>query len=481
MLALEMDLLTGVYRAALPDGSAAEWPPHPERVFSALAQAWGDGGCDPEERAALEWLESLEPPWIEADDAEERSAPIVFVPPNDARGSEIAVLPDRRPRQARRFRVAVPVTTTVKMIWPTASPDARRKALLDALVKRVASVGHSASLVRLALASDAAADETRLWRPAADGIPLRVPHRGRLRRLEEWLAEGERPLSGATAHYRRPVPAAEDPPPKTVFGGVDDWFVFEEVGGFCPDILAFAYVAKAIRASLMALGPQPVPEILSGHIGNGDVTTNPHIAVVPLVNVGWAQSTGDLLGFAVILPRETAPADRQAALEALARFARLGEGEGATAEARLARDRIWQVERTAAPSRASLRSGRWCGSAETWASATPVLLDRFPDYGDVLEEARLIAAACRNIGLPDPAAIEIHKHSAIVAAPSAYPARGDKRRPDWTFPAGARFAQRPRRHVVLRFDRKVEGPIIFGAGRFQGFGLCLPVGAEERS
>jgi CRISPR-associated protein Csb2 len=60
MLVLEIELLTGVYRAALPDGSGAEWPPHPERVFSALAQAWGDGGCDARERAALQWLERQE-------------------------------------------------------------------------------------------------------------------------------------------------------------------------------------------------------------------------------------------------------------------------------------------------------------------------------------------------------------------------------------------------------------------------------------
>ena len=102
MLALEIELLTGVYRAALPDNSGAEWPPHPERVFSALVQAWGDGGHDPTERAALEWLESLPAPCIRADptqDCDRRSAPIVFVPPNDPRGSDLAALPDRRRRR----------------------------------------------------------------------------------------------------------------------------------------------------------------------------------------------------------------------------------------------------------------------------------------------------------------------------------------------------------------------------------------------
>ncbi len=66
MLTLEIELLTDVYRASLVDQSAAEWPPHPERVFSALVQAWGDGGQRAEERAALEWLEALVVPHIEA-------------------------------------------------------------------------------------------------------------------------------------------------------------------------------------------------------------------------------------------------------------------------------------------------------------------------------------------------------------------------------------------------------------------------------
>ena len=110
---------------------------------------------------------------------------------------------------------------------------------------------------------------------------------------------------------------------------------------------------------------------------------------------------------------------------------------------------------------------------------TPILLDRFPDHGDAIEEARVIAAACRNIGLPEPVEIEVHKHSAVYGAPSAYPARGDRRLPDWSFPQAAKFARRPRRHVVLRFADKVEGPILLGAGRFHGLGLCLPLDPER--
>lgn len=482
MLALEIELLTGVYRASLPDRGGAEWPPHPERVFSALAQAWGDGGRDPVERAALEWLEALPAPAIAASDmadTHERSAPTVFVPPNDVRGDDVTVLPDRRRRHDRTFRVAAPADPVVKLIWQEAPAGGQHGPALDALAHRVASLGHSASLVRFSF-GEVAPDGPR-WEPDSDGsIALRVPHRGRLRRLEEWRAQAERPRPGVSLRYREPGSAPKPQAPKSMFGGADDWFVFEDSGGSRPDLLAFAHVAKCVRASLMSHGPQPPPELISGHASAGAATTSPHVTVVPLANVGWSYATGDLLGFAVVLPRGLAAIERRPVLEALAGFAHLGqEQETAWAELRLSRDLVWRVERTAAPSRSSLRPARWCAEATVWASVTPVLLDRFPEHDDPVEEARLIAAACRNIGLPEPLAIEIHKHSALRGAPSAYPARGNRTRPDWSFPAGAKFVQRPRRHVVLRFAGPVEGPVILGAGRFHGLGLCLPLDREH--
>jgi CRISPR-associated protein Csb2 len=159
----------------------------------------------------------------------------------------------------------------------------------------------------------------------------------------------------------------------------------------------------------------------------------------------------------------------------LAGFARISEGESACAELRLSRNLLWRVQRSPAPSRASLQPNRWCGASLSWATATPVFLDRFPDHNDAAEEARLIAMACHNIGIPEPIEIEIYKHSAVRSAPSAYASGGNDSTPDWSFPEGAKFVQRPRRHVVLRFAEPVEGPVLLGAGRFHGLGLCLPL------
>jgi CRISPR-associated protein Csb2 len=85
MLAIEVTLLTGRYVATTyNDRRRAEWPPHPARLFSALAAThFGDETPEPSERLVLEWLERLGPPEITASGASEREVVTVFVPVND--------------------------------------------------------------------------------------------------------------------------------------------------------------------------------------------------------------------------------------------------------------------------------------------------------------------------------------------------------------------------------------------------------------
>jgi CRISPR-associated protein Csb2 len=503
-LTVEIELLTGAYRAALPDGTSAEWPPHPERVFSALVQAWGDADRVASEKAALEWLEQLEPPVIEADPPTSvslRTAPSVFVPPNDFEISDpgkplswptdaktgrpkpigdiawSGVEPSIRSgnfRQPRTFQVAVPSTAIVRMIWDAAPPREVNSAL-GALASRVSSLGHSASLARMAIRDDAQPERERLWQPAADGpIALRVPYTGRLADLERWLAADERPRSPASRRYHPPGRERAEPIPESVFA--TDWLVFEGVSGFQPDVLGFAHVAKRVRDALMASSPvQPVSEIISGHASDGSPSQVPHLAVVPLLDVGWDYSVGDLLGFALVPPRSLSPDLRTQFLRSVAHFAKTSTDGEFYATLRLTRERSWRVQRSPSPSRASLRPDRWSRPSYTWMSVTPVVLDRFPEKDDPAEMAELIAKACQRVALPEPVEIQFHKHSGVRGALTSYPARGSQARPDWSFPRDSRLSGRPRRHVFIRFAERVRGPLILGAGRYQGFGLCLPV------
>jgi len=74
MFSLAIRYLNG-WAMAAADGARkeqVEWPPHPDRVFMALAAAWFETGEDPAEGEALRWLEALEPPAIAASEAEIR-------------------------------------------------------------------------------------------------------------------------------------------------------------------------------------------------------------------------------------------------------------------------------------------------------------------------------------------------------------------------------------------------------------------------
>lgn len=84
-LALRIEYLTGRCTAtSYNDRYAAEWPPHPARVFSALVSAWAGGDPqDEDERAALEWLAGLPPPCVAASSASERAVVPHYVPVND--------------------------------------------------------------------------------------------------------------------------------------------------------------------------------------------------------------------------------------------------------------------------------------------------------------------------------------------------------------------------------------------------------------
>ncbi len=151
-LVLEIEHLLGVSFAAQSQASdAPEWPPQPDRSFSALVAAWGARGERAEERRALEWLEAQPCPQIVAADGSPRTAPIVFVPPNDPESRKVAdpmVMPGLRRRQARRFPAFRPADAIVKLIWRDAAPDAETLAVLNALAADTAYIGHSASLTR---------------------------------------------------------------------------------------------------------------------------------------------------------------------------------------------------------------------------------------------------------------------------------------------------------------------------------------------
>ena len=199
MFALGLHYLNG-WSMAAADGARkeqAEWPPHPDRVFMALAAAWFETDEDPAEGEALCWLEALPPPAIAASDADSRTTVVSYVPVNDAslsrkvptsgdlnklKAAGLAQLPEHRSRQPRGFPVAIPHDPTVHLIWSEVELGAHRVAL-ERLVAKVTHVGHSASFVQMWLEAE---PPPPVWVPAT-GVALqrlRVTSPGRLKTLE---------------------------------------------------------------------------------------------------------------------------------------------------------------------------------------------------------------------------------------------------------------------------------------------------------
>jgi CRISPR-associated protein Csb2 len=459
MLAVEVEFLTGVARAANDRGDAPDWPPQPDRLFSALVATWAARGMREDERAALEWLERAETPMIDAGSTAWRTMPKVYVPPNDDAGTVITVLPEHRRRQERRFAACVPHDPVVRWLW-SEEPDGSVFDGLDALARDTSYLGHSSSLVRCTV--------RRVTRGGIGVAARRTTYAGRLAELERAFKDHRRPAPGASL---APAAVASPAAPSSVFGA--DWIVFAHAGGWRPDAVGAALWAKTMLKTVQSgYHPFAAPAWVSGHSPEGAPLATPHLAALPLLDAGWAWSQGRLMGIALSIPHmlEDAADEETGLFQALARVNE-GGPDGLELELRLPGGKAWRVRREAVPEAQSLRPGRYAGASRVWASVTPIALDRHPKaVGDA--EAS-IAVACERIGLPLPLRVVAGKHAAIRGAPSARPGA---RAPDWTgWRLPPPLTGRRLTHAVVEFEVPVCGPVLLGAGRFVGLGLCLPL------
>lgn len=397
-------------------------------------------------------------------------------------------------RQPRRFPAVGALDRsgglTTRLIWPEVEGPVPLAAL-DALARDTAYLGHSSSLTRCRFLEGAAEQ---------DGMPARRRiYPRRLEELERAFSESRRPSPGESMH---------EAPPKvkrrcSLFG--EDWLVLalDESADVAranpPDLRGAPLLAKLIRDVLMTgYGEAGPPMWISGHAADGAPSSEPHLAVLPLANVGWAHSDGALHGFALVPPRGMKLLEDAAfrkALAAVAPYDRDRRSRTLTLQGQRLSDASGQPGARLAlrfggetSGLRSLDTSRYTAVATTWASATPVVLERHlkaesPDARRA-EIEDLIARACANIGLPSPEviagagrperrAILTDKHSAIPGAPATAPSGRGPSWLKWRMPKA--FASRTLVHCVLRFPEPVRGPVVLGAGRFVGLGVCLPL------
>lgn len=427
----------------------------------------------------------------------------------------LEVLPDNRGKQGRTYPTVIPDEATVWFAWPAAEPSDQQRAVLDGLLSRVARIGHSSTLVACRCADDA---PSPTWAPARDrdrgGARLRVPRAGLIDRLEEAFAShrGEEPrtLPAGMVYYQQPRPLA--PRPRSpLLGG--DWYVLGISGRRLPSAVQALAIARAARSSLLAHGDQPSPEILSGHQrpGGGSGPTppldRPHLAVVPLLNAGNPYSDGAVSGIALILPAECPDHDEEIVARAVrswsaAGFELLLPALPGGQPVRLTLEDLG-VDQAIGPQgwldaafsarRKTTTRDYWCRPARRWLSVTPIALDRFP--GNLRsreprareraesEAAASVARACVFAGLADSAGqvrVNVRLDAPLVGVPASPVGRrspGQRQFPGYKTGSGT-----PRAcvHAEIEFAEPVRGPVLVGAGRYFGYGLCLPREANAR-
>lgn len=530
MITIGIRYLCG-YAVATDVGSRqhAEWPPHPGRVFMALAAAHFETGADPRERTALEWLENVEtPPVMRFADTEPRTIVTNYVPVNDVEISDqlrkkcakaeaqpgdadvaqaVALLPERRPKQRRTFPRVWLRDDVVLLTWDaTPSPDDREA--LETLCQKVTRIGHSSSLVQVWVAGDTGAiqptvvptegvadmrlrgtspgllsdlaarfrqtemDEFDRLTAQATAAPTKKRQRERLRMRDQQFLTGrptpQRPVLGVWHGYKR---IRKTLWPAAVTGPFSsDIVVLRRAEGHVLGLASSLQLTGALRDAAMKSSPQPVPEWLSGHTADGGPSQRPHIAFFPLPFVGHEHADGHLMGVAIAVPRGIESSELQQYLGPL--FFDVQTGEPRTIRlwknGRAGRVWEWRLEREDRESPPStLCPETWTGPSRVWASVTPVVLHHYPKRNRPEDTERILRDACQTAHLPAP--------DRIATSPIAFHrATGHVRQMPFLEITPERLC-RFQVHCMIEFPQEIEGPVLVGRGRYRGYGLLMPI------
>src|SRR6266508_95075 len=294
----------------------------------------------------------------------------------------VALLLDRRLNpKPRTFPCFIPDHDIIRFQWSKLSIEQQLRNALAALLDRVTRLGHSSSLVRCALATDAKPTLIPAKTDEDFGYVLRVMGQNQLKRLEEQYpihtATRPRVLPSRPQAYRVVSESGATNPQAYSQGQFDyrDWIVLvaERASGL--NLTRCVDAAKALHRTLVSRASGA--EFISGKTANRQTTERSHLAVVPLPDVGHEYADGHLLGIALVLPRNAVPTDRQQARALVARWELDVDAQSPNPRLRLllVGGLEWWVRREDAPTLAGLKAGVWCKPARRWVSATPVALD----------------------------------------------------------------------------------------------------------
>ena len=462
MLVISVEFLHGTFRGD-PDGTAVtgeltrgEWPPSPARLFAALVAADGTRQTSRvTDGHELTWLEGLPAPVIHA-----QSEPWhqVLQPRFVVRNQTEKMAHHEYPaRKGALHRSGVRIATGNPLVvyrWDIEPPDTRT---LDSIGRRAARVGYfgasdSPARVRVSTSMPrGASNEVYVPDPNGD-THISVPRPGHVDVLDRmhdvWKERGasvsrsQFPVLLHWAAYRSPGCQGI-----TDRGEVVAWLRLRPAVSGRRVAALTALFKEAVLTRHQRMHGEP-PAILHGHGCKGSGYDLARYLALP--DVGYSHSRGRIHGLALWLPPGSDRVQRLKAWEAVVAIdALVGRGINACVDPRGDEKRPWAGN----PS-------RWRGPSTTWVTAFPVIHER-RGVASLAEAARW----CRHAGLPEPTAFRSLRQPLIPGAVDLAPTEVNR-------PGRPAL---PYSHAKFRFAEPIEGPVVVGAGRQRGLGLCVPV------
>ena len=473
MLAISVEFLHGTFRGD-PDGAAVtgglargEWPPSPARLFAAFVSADGTRQASRvTDGRELLWLERLPPPAIHAerDPWHQTLKPrfIVEQPRKfaDIKNNKTGELYTHQEYVGRKGGLhrpgvrVVPGNPSVLYRWDTETPEEGTLASLRRRAARVGYLGTSDSPVRVRVATKMPCGSPgEVFVPDPEGdMRIGVPQEGDVQSLDRlydaWQERGasvtrsQFPALLHWATYRSP--GGRDEMDR---GEVVAWLrLHPSVSGRRISALT-ALFKDAVLDRHQRLYGEP-PAVLHGH---GFTRPGYDLArYLALPDVGKPYSRGRIHGLALWLPPGSDRRERRQVRDAACAIdALVGRGIDASVEPHGGEKR----PRAAHPR-------RWQGPSAVWVTAFPVIHERRGVPG--LPEA---ARWCLHAGLPAPVAFRSLRTPLLPGAVDLAPVEVNR-------PGRPAL---PYSHAELRFAEPIAGPVVVGAGRQRGFGLCVPV------
>ncbi len=464
MFSIGIRFLMGRYYAQDPAYTAQrskptpEWPPAPDRLFSALvAAAYTNSKKLPaDEAAALRWFEQLPPPsWSGTihSSSETRNGRVILtaVPKNYEVKKELH-------QNALRYATSIASESPGYWTWSDVDPTKHLVALTH-LIHRVSYLGSSASFVSLWIESNP--PEPTLV-PASDQSidhMVRLPYPGRLTFLQTTYQQiNTYPSPGLPQGYQL-VQAIQPPTitPRIDEGPYDQLYVWTLDPAMPRSIASGLQVTNRLRQAVIAQAKilqQPIPKAISGHLSDCDMISDdnrsPHCAYLALPHVYSPHSDGHIVALAVAIPRTLSAEDQHAVYQFLGTVKALQVGNTS-----------YQLIPRSHRSPYAADPRRWSKPATQWTSVSPVVFDQFPTTRKPL--LTILNLMAEHAKLPE-----------IIACQTIQPNGAVPMARDFFIKRHSNSPAALVRHLTIAFAHPVKGPILLGRLRHFGLGLFVP-------